>query len=189
LPARTIRRRCGDGVAVTHPARLRPVTPFDLDLVAMLQAACFPDAWSAASIGALLAGPGAFGLIASVDDEPGGFILVRPAADEAEILSLGVLPALRRQGLARALLTAALARLSEAGIRRLLLEVAEDNVAARRLYQGAGLVPVGRRRGYYRQVGEAAKTALVMALALGAISAAGGAASPPARRPAAKGEP
>ena len=37
---------------MTQPVRLSPVTPFDLDLVAMLQAACFPDPWSAASIGA-----------------------------------------------------------------------------------------------------------------------------------------
>ena len=144
---------------------IRPVTPFDLDLVAALHAASFPDGWSAASIATLIAGPGAFGLLASCDGEPGGFILVRPAADEAEILSLAVLPAWRRRGLARCLLAAALERLIAAGIRRLLLEVAEDNVAARRLYENAGLVAVGRRPGYYR-AGATATTALVMALAL-----------------------
>src|SRR5882672_2333314 len=132
------------------PPEIRPVTPFDLELVAALHAACFSEGWSAASIGALLAGPGAFGLLAASDGEPAGFILVRPAADEAEILSLAVLPARRRRGLARRLLAAALERLIAAGIRRLLLEVAEDNVAARRLYQNAGLIPIGRRPGYYR---------------------------------------
>ncbi len=66
--------------------------------------------------------------------------------------------------------------------------MAEDNLAARRLYHGAGLVAVGRRRGYYRQGGEA-RTALVMALALGGASAAGGAPSGPGGRPAAKENP
>ena len=144
---------------------IRPVTPFDLELVAALHAACFVEGWSAASIAALLAGPGAFGLLAVSDGEPAGFILVRQAADEAEILSLAVRPAWRRRGLARRLLAVALERLVAAGTRRLLLEVAEDNVAARRLYQGAGLTPVGRRPGYYRSAG-GATAALVLALAI-----------------------
>jgi len=147
------------------PPEIRPVTPFDLELVAALHAACFSEGWTAASIGALLAGPGAFGLLAASDGEPAGFILVRPAADEAEILSLAVLPAWRRRGLGRRLLAAALERLVAAGTRRLLLEVAEDNVAARKLYQAAGLIPVGRRPGYYRSAG-GATAALVLALAI-----------------------
>jgi len=156
---------------------IRPVTPFDLELVAALHAACFAEGWSAASIATLLAGPGAFGLLAASDGEPAGFILVRPAADEAEILSLAVLPAWRRRGLARRLLAAALERLAAAGTRRLLLEVAEDNAAARRLYQGAGLVPVGRRPGYYRSEG-GATAALVLALAINGADQ--GPAPPPA---------
>jgi len=147
------------------PPVIRPMTPFDLELVAALHAACFSEGWSAASIGALLAGPGAFGLLAASDGQPAGFILVRPAADEAELLSLAVLPAWRRRGLARRLLAAALERLVTAGTRRLLLEVAEDNVAARRLYEGVGLTRVGRRPGYYRSAG-GATAALVLALAI-----------------------
>ena len=156
---------------------IRPLTPFDLALVAALHAACFSEGWSAASIGALLAGPGAFGLLAASEGEPAGFILVRPAADEAEILSLAVLPAWRRRGLARRLLAAALERLTAAGTRRLLLEVAEDNVAAQRLYQSAGLVAVGRRPGYYRSEGRAT-AALVLALAIDGADA--GSRPPPA---------
>ena len=65
-----------------------------------------------------------------------------------------------------------MSRLRAAGIRRLLLEVAEDNEAARRLYQAAGLVPVGRRPGYYR-VGDAPIAALIMALDMAAARPGG----------------
>ena len=58
----------------------------------------FPDAWSAAAIRELFAGPGVFAFLA-----PDGFILARAAGDEAEILTLAVMPAARRQGIGRAL--------------------------------------------------------------------------------------
>ncbi|MFO1060154.1 MAG: GNAT family N-acetyltransferase [Dongiaceae bacterium] len=146
---------------------IRPVGPFDLELLAALHAACFDDAWSARSIGAMLATPGAFGLLAgagdgAADEGPAGFILLRAAADEAEILSLAVLPAARRRGVGRQLLAEAIDRLVEAGVRRLVLEVAENNAAARGLYAGAGFAEVGRRPGYYRQ-GPRLVAALIMA--------------------------
>jgi [ribosomal protein S18]-alanine N-acetyltransferase len=154
---------------MTAAPTIRPVGPFDLALVAALHAACFADGWTAAAIGALLAAPGAFGLLAVEGDEPAGFILVRPAADEAEILAIGVHAGARRRGLGRALLAAAMARLAAAGTRRLLLEVAEDNPAALRLYERAGFVPVGRRPGYYRERGTVT-AALIMARSLDAVT-------------------
>jgi ribosomal-protein-alanine N-acetyltransferase len=115
--------------------------------LAALHAAAFPpaEAWSAEAIARLLEMPGAFAL-----HLPGrGFLLARVAAEEAEILTLAVLPGARRQGVGRALLVAAMAAAAAAGAKRLLLEVAEANVAARGLYASAGFVPVGRRRDYY----------------------------------------
>lgn len=142
---------------------VRPVGPFDLELLAALHAACFADAWSARSLATMLAAPGTFGLLAlDGEDEPAGFVLARGTADEAEILSLGVLPAVRRRGVGRRLLEVAMARLAAAGVRRLLLEVAESNEAARALYAGVGFGQVGRRAGYYRE-GPRLTAALIMA--------------------------
>ena len=45
----------------------------------------------------------------------------------------------------------AIAQASAAGAEKLFLEVAEDNDIARRLYSSRGLVPVGRRPGYYQR--------------------------------------
>lgn len=130
---------------------LRPIGPFDLDAVALLHGACFEDAWSTAAIAAVLASPGSFGLLSMSADSPCGFLLARVAADEAEILSLGVLPAERRRGHGRRLITAAMATAAEAGARRLFLEVAADNHSARALYLAKGFAQVGRRPGYYRR--------------------------------------
>ena len=44
----------------------------------------------------------------------------------------------------------------------MFLEVAVDNPAAIALYQAAGFVPAGRRRGYYRRQGADAMDALVL---------------------------
>ncbi len=37
-----------------------------------------------------------------------------------------------------------------AGVRRLFLEVEAENAPALKLYERAGFVPIGRRKGYYR---------------------------------------
>jgi ribosomal-protein-alanine N-acetyltransferase len=102
-------------------------------------------AWDAEAIGALLAQPGCFGLL----DAEGGMLLARIAADEAEILILGVAPAVRRQGRARRLLAAAAAAAAAAGARTLYLEVAAGNAPARALYAACGYRRVGLRRRYY----------------------------------------
>jgi ribosomal-protein-alanine N-acetyltransferase len=49
------------------------------------------------------------------------------------------------------------------GVRRLHLEVAEDNLAGQALYQGLGFREVRRRRDYYRRADGRAVAALVLA--------------------------
>ncbi len=82
---------------------------------------------------------------------PVGFALARDLGGECEILTLGVLPACRRRGVGRALLRAILNRARRQSIPSIVLEVAADNAAARRLYGAAGFVAVGRRPRYYRR--------------------------------------
>lgn len=121
--------------------------------MAAVHAASMPDGetWSAAAIAAQLALPGTFGLI----DPAGGMVLARVAADEAEILTLAVVPPQRRHGRAASLLAAAEAQAAQAGARMMYLEVAEPNQPARALYGGAGYVLAGRRRAYYRDGSDA----------------------------------
>jgi|ERR1051326_620701 ribosomal-protein-alanine N-acetyltransferase len=141
---------------------LRPATAADCELLATLHRACFDDAWSAVSFHALLTSPGVSALLAG----PAGFILWRVVADEAEILSLGVAPSARRQGLARQLVAAAAEAAFENGSQKLFLEVEAGNRAARALYSGLGFAEAGRRLSYYKKPDGTAADALTLKAAL-----------------------
>jgi ribosomal-protein-alanine N-acetyltransferase len=110
--------------------------------------------------------PGVFALFC----EAGGVLVARVAADQAEILTLAVTPPARRGGLGRALVQQAADHAHEAGAARLFLEVGCANAAARALYARCGFLPVGLRRRYYADGGDA----VVMALDLTCGAATGG---------------
>ncbi len=124
------------------------------ELVARLQHATMPQIgaqpWSVDMLRTTLAAPGALTCIVSDGDVPGGVAIGRRAADEFELFYLGVLPALRRNGLGRQLLEEQLHRARRAGASRCYLEVARGNRLARILYRRAGFRRVGKRMDYYR---------------------------------------
>ena len=136
---------------------LRPAGVFDVEAMGAIHAACFAKAWSANEIGQFVAAPDCLSLIVSTAPEQmvQGFLIVRTAGDEAEILTLAVDPSHRRNGLGRALLAAAIASLRKTGAKRLFLEVDEANAPARGLYQSLGAVAVGRRPRYYEHGADA----------------------------------
>ena len=76
----------------------------------------------------------------------GGVMVVGPSA---EILTIGVVPHARRQGLATDLLHALLEVARQRGARECFLEVREDNDAARAFYSREGFERLRVRRGYY----------------------------------------
>jgi ribosomal-protein-alanine N-acetyltransferase len=149
----------------TSKVSLQPLGPLDLAVAAALHSGCFDSGWSEASIAEILAMPGSFGALAHVEDQPVGLVIALAVGTEAEILTLGVLPRFRRCGIAGRLLAAVVDRLSGVGCQRLLLEVAEDNEAARALYGRLGFAEIGRRPSYYRRdVGVAAAIVLARTL-------------------------
>lgn len=141
---------------------IRSGTLEDLPEIVNLHRECFVDAWGAEFLGRLLAQPGAFSLIASARTHPVGFLIARANAGEAEILSLGVCPASRRQGLAAALVRSAMERAMERGALEIFLEVSVENVAAFDLYRRLGFREVGRRSGYYQDASGPGADALVL---------------------------
>lgn len=80
-----------------------------------------------------------------------GYVVAHHAADEGEILNLGVTPGHRRGGVGRALVRSVLGELARRMVKVAFLEVRESNTAARRLYESLGFVAVGRRLRYYRR--------------------------------------
>ena len=129
--------------------------------MARLHAKTFDAPWAEDAFTELLASPGVYAL--GVGKRAlAALILMRAVAGEAEVLTLAVAPAHRRQGLARSLIDAALVTAMAAGAERAFLEVAEDNQAAIALYRGAGFTSVGRRPGYYSRKSGPAIAALVL---------------------------
>ncbi len=116
--------------------------------LAALHAQAFPDSrpWRAAEFAELLARPETL-----LSGSGEGFALGRVVAEEAELISLAVAPAARRQGLGRALLADFTAAAKARGAQRAFLEVAADNSAALALYRVAGWRESGRRAAYYQR--------------------------------------
>ena len=135
--------------------------------LAQLHARLFAQPWDAASFQRLLRHPGGAAWLARIGTPPdaAGLVLGRIAADEAEILTLGVSPAHRRHGIARRLVAALAGTARKAEAKRLFLEVGQMNAAAVALYAGLGFRQVGRRAGYYEH-GPGGEDALVLALTL-----------------------
>ena len=128
----------------------------DAEALASLHKKCFSTPWSAESFGALLKNANTLAYAASrrgAEQLLEAYIVTRVAADEAEILTLGTTPRMRRTGLARALVLAAAKELHALGAMEIFLEVAANNVAARELYIGVGFLAAGKRVGYYRDEG------------------------------------
>lgn len=126
-----------------------------LEILEMLHAACFAAGWDALTMAKMLAMPGATGTLAILsaqtgqDPTPAGFLLGREAGGEAEIISTGVLPALRGRGIGGALVSEFTARVQSRGAQAVFLEVAVNNDAALSLYKRLGFTPVGLRKAYY----------------------------------------
>jgi ribosomal-protein-alanine N-acetyltransferase len=141
----------------------------DANLLSHLHAQCFAEAWSGEYIASLLEQAAIFALIAE-----DGFVLVRVAADESEVLSLGVTPAARRRGVGSQLLAAALDEARRRGATVMFLEVGEGNSPAIALYKRHGFNQVGCRKAYYRAPGRAPEDALLFRVDIAPVTVGNG---------------
>jgi ribosomal-protein-alanine acetyltransferase len=140
----------------------------DLDACARLEQSCFALPWTSAMLRTEL-DAGAELLVADRDPQRRplplaaaaaaaaveAYAVLRSAPPDAELLRLGVTPAARRSGGARALLDEALRRLRANGVVELFLEVRNDNVVALALYEALGFERLATRRRYYADGGDA----------------------------------
>lgn len=129
------------------------------DALATLHAAAFPGTrgWSPQEFEPLLAHSGT-----TLCATEHAFALIRVTLDEAELLTIATHPHYQRQGLAKQLLDEAEAAAIAQGAQAIFLEVAENNSAARALYDAKGYRKIGYRPGYYRQTDNNHIAALVL---------------------------
>ena len=136
----------------------------ELAIVNKIYGESFNEPYPESVTASLLRLPGAWCQLA-IDEKNGvsiGFLIARIIFDEAEILSVGIVPAARRQGAARRLLNAACERAVSLGALALHLEVGEDNQGAVALYRKMEFRPTGRRPNYYRRANRRRVAAVLM---------------------------
>lgn len=131
----------------------------DAPALAVLEGACFPDAWDAAAFVAALGRPHvrAYGIRAG--DNLAAYGVFHFLGDEFEVINIAVDPARRGQRLGSRLFAHVLQQADKAGMLLGHLEVRAGNEPAKRLYLRHGFAVVGVRKRYYPDTGE---DALVM---------------------------
>ncbi len=132
---------------------VRPAAAGDVEAIAALERVAFPlDPWSPALVTEGVAGrvPTVRFLVAETAAGFAGHAVLSVVADTAELQRIAAVEGARRRGVGGVLLAQARADAAAGGADRLLLEVREDNVVARRFYERHGFVETARRPRYYR---------------------------------------
>jgi ribosomal-protein-alanine N-acetyltransferase len=141
------------------------MTRDDIDQVIAIEQVSFTMPWSRNLFLSEFRNPKVSLMLAARSPEQGGkvigYIVCWVVADELHILDLAMLPAWRRQGIARQLVLAAVRQGARRGASRAFLEVRASNEAAFSLYEGLGFARTIVREGYYDQPVE---NAVVMSL-------------------------
>ncbi|KLE35074.1 ribosomal protein S18-alanine N-acetyltransferase [Aurantiacibacter luteus] len=95
-------------------------------------------------------------------EDGAGFVLSRTAADEEELLLIGVRPAARGRGVGAALMQRFIEKAQARGVKRVFLEMRAGN-PAERLYRKFDFEQIGLRRNYYRRAQEGPIDAITFA--------------------------
>jgi ribosomal-protein-alanine N-acetyltransferase len=130
---------------------LRRYGPGDLSELARIDAICFPRdiAFSRAELRFYAGHPAAVSRVAEVDGQIVGFIVARIERRAAHVITLDVVPGMRRRGIGRALLDELHAVLERGSTGAVLLEVDTANHAAVAFYESLGYRRLELLEGYY----------------------------------------
>lgn len=128
---------------------IRIMTEQDLDGVTGLEQACFPTPYSREMFAKELINPISRYFVALEGETLLGYAGIWKIVDEAEVISIAVSPAHRRQGVGRALMQALAEDCIRSGMKAIRLEVRQGNLPAQTLYTSMGFTPYGIRKKYY----------------------------------------
>lgn len=149
------------------PIKVLPASENDLSEIETIEKNSFSVPWSEGSFREELVRPFSYLYVAKPDNgrllPVLGYVCFWILFGELHLLNLAVHSDYRRKGIGRNLLEFALNMGETAGVEMAALEVRPSNTAAVNLYEQAGFVEVGRRRGYYSDTHE---DAIIMELVL-----------------------
>lgn len=125
-----------------------------LDQLFQIEEQCFDqEAFSKRQIAYLLTDYNSIAFVAKVNEVIVGFIIAQVEVEEntefGHIITINVVPNLRRKGIGKRLLLEIETLLKQKGIEESRLEVREDNHTAIKLYQTMGYKTLGKLENYY----------------------------------------
>lgn len=128
---------------------IRRMEARDLAQVSANEALCFSMPWSLRAFSDVLAREEMIFLVAEEEGRIVGHCGVTNVLGEGNITNVAVHPDYRKRGIGRKMLARLLQEGRKAGITAFTLEVREGNKEAVYLYEKAGFVTEGVRRGFY----------------------------------------
>lgn len=118
--------------------------------IANAEAASTPHPWSAAMYAESIEGQDQVFAYHVAPQQSIGFAVLLQVLDEAHLQNVFICQPWQHQGHGRQLLQQLMQHAAGQGACRMLLEVRESNLAARRLYLSCGFCETGLRKHYYR---------------------------------------
>ena len=134
---------------------IRPMTEEDVEAVFLLESVCFPDPWSRKSIRSTLREDRSCMLVAEENGVICGYLNSTYLFEELNLNRIAVSPDFRRRHVGASLLEALVDFCTANGLTRLMLEVREGNLPARRLHESFGFISLGERKNFYQNPPEA----------------------------------
>lgn len=128
---------------------VEPMRLEDLDEVLTIEKGSFPTPWSRNMFLEEMENRNSRLTVFKIERAIVGYVCFWVVLDEAHLLNVAVHPTKRRQGLGRLIMAEIEALCIKEGLKRVILEVARKNVAARSLYRKCGFHSIGFRKNYY----------------------------------------
>ena len=132
----------------------RAMTTEDADAVAEIEEKSFAMPWKRDDFWREAQNELATYIVGELDGKIVAYAGAWVSFNQAEVMSVAVVPELRGQGVGTILFGELIQAVKARGATAITLEVRPSNTAAIKLYQSFGLKSVGRRRGYYLDNGE-----------------------------------
>ena len=130
----------------------RQLTLDDCQAVADLERQLFDGRFDAADLRALLGKPAFYGAVVPAADRPTiiyAYCLAYITSMQADIIAIGTEKTQQRRGFGRIILNHLIGVAAQHNVAEITLEVAADNIPARRLYDSCGFHVSGIRKDYY----------------------------------------
>jgi ribosomal-protein-alanine N-acetyltransferase len=134
---------------------LRPMELGDLDQVLEIETESFVEPWTRANFEEEIGGLGDSTLtVALLGEKVAGYSVTWYLPDHVHLANVAVRGDCRGRGIGRALVEDVIENAARGGVGKIMLEVRESNVEARRLYETLGFRAVGVKRNYYTKENE-----------------------------------